>query len=142
MRRGLRWGQALAGLAVLIAVVAVVLWPREDRVTRKNCDRIHEGMTRTEVEAILGPPGDYSTGPLRDCQGCPKSSYHDLAMLMSEVSEGGALWLSGTGQAQVWFDSRGRVVDGAFFNECAREPQGQLDNLRWQAKRQWRCWFP
>jgi hypothetical protein len=127
---------------VLVAVGAFVLWPREDCVTRKNCDRICEGMTWTEVEAILGPPGDYSTGLLRGPHGCPQSSYHDLAMLISEVAEGGALWLSDTGQAEVWFDNRGRVVDDPFINECAREPQGPLDNLLWRAKRQWRRWFP
>jgi hypothetical protein len=44
---------ALAGLAVVIAAGAVVLWPRADRVTRENYDRIHEGMTPTEVGAIL-----------------------------------------------------------------------------------------
>jgi hypothetical protein len=36
----------------------------EDRVTEANFHRIEKGMTRPEVEAILGPPGDYSTGPL------------------------------------------------------------------------------
>ena len=51
----------LAGLAVVAAGV-VVLWPRPDRITRENCDRIRPGMTRAEVEAILGPPDDYRTG--------------------------------------------------------------------------------
>jgi hypothetical protein len=61
---------ALAGLAVVIAAGVVVLWPREDRVTRGNFDRIRAGMSRAEVEAILGPPGDYTTGPLsiEDCR--------------------------------------------------------------------------
>jgi hypothetical protein len=72
---------ALAGLAVVVAAVVVVLWPRPDRITQENYDRIRvgglwgedwathdnrapvkKGMTRTEVEAILGPPGDYRTG--------------------------------------------------------------------------------
>jgi hypothetical protein len=48
---------ALAGLAVV-----VVLWPPEDRITEANLGRIKEGMTQAEVEAILGPPGDYRTG--------------------------------------------------------------------------------
>jgi hypothetical protein len=48
----------LAGLAVVVAVGAVVLWPRgePDRITQANFDRIHEGMTRAEVETLLGPP--------------------------------------------------------------------------------------
>src|SRR6516164_3764614 len=51
----------LAGLAVLVAAWVVVLWPRNDRVKRENYDRIQIGISRADVEAILGPPGDYST---------------------------------------------------------------------------------
>jgi hypothetical protein len=58
---------ALAGLAVVVAAGVVVLWPRTapERITRENYDRIRNGMSRAEVEAILGPPRDYSTGPLQ-----------------------------------------------------------------------------
>jgi hypothetical protein len=53
---------ALAGLAVVVAAGAWLLWPRQDRITPENLDRIELGMTRAEVEAILGgPPGDYRT---------------------------------------------------------------------------------
>ena len=48
----------------LVAVGAFVMWPRMDRITRENFDRISKGMSRAEVEAILGPPGDYSGGPV------------------------------------------------------------------------------
>ncbi len=37
--------------------------PPPPRVTRENLYRIKYGMTRAEVEAILGPPGDYTTPP-------------------------------------------------------------------------------
>jgi hypothetical protein len=52
---------ALAGLAVVVAVGAVGLWPQSDRVTREIFDRLRVGMPRAEVEAILGPPAVYST---------------------------------------------------------------------------------
>jgi hypothetical protein len=53
----------LAGLAVVVAAGAVVLWPRlPSRITRENFDRLKKGMSRAEVEAILGPPGDCRTG--------------------------------------------------------------------------------
>jgi hypothetical protein len=40
---------ALAGLAVVVAVGAIVLWPRQSlRITCENCDRIREGMSRAE----------------------------------------------------------------------------------------------
>src|SRR4051794_12025520 len=63
-RRRLRCGAALA-LAVLLAAGVFVLWPRADRITRENFDRIRGGMSREEVYAILGPPGDYRTGPVK-----------------------------------------------------------------------------
>jgi hypothetical protein len=54
----------LLSLAVLIAVFGSFLLPRPDaRITPANCDRIREGMTRQEVEAILGPPGNYTGWP-------------------------------------------------------------------------------
>jgi predicted ribosomally synthesized peptide with SipW-like signal peptide len=55
---------ALAGL-VLLAVGTFALWSQsnQSRITRKTYDRLHEGMSRTEVETILGPPGDYRTVP-------------------------------------------------------------------------------
>jgi hypothetical protein len=63
---------ALAGLAVVVAVGVVVLWPRTEpnRITRENCYQIKEAMSRAEVEAILGPPGDYSTGDAK-CSDLP-----------------------------------------------------------------------
>jgi hypothetical protein len=64
---------ALAGPAVVVAVGAVVLWPAPTlvRVTKEHVDLIcvsdsdddEDAMTRAGVEAILGPPGDYTTRP-------------------------------------------------------------------------------
>src|ERR1700722_8910984 len=64
--RKLRW--MLVGLVALIAAGAFVLWPenRLDRVTRENYERLHKGMSQADVDAILGPPGDYRTGPTRN----------------------------------------------------------------------------
>jgi hypothetical protein len=38
--RRLRWVLALAGLAVVGAAGAVVLWPQPERITQTNYDRI------------------------------------------------------------------------------------------------------
>src|SRR5262245_13696687 len=54
---------ALAALAVVAAAGVVVVWPRAERVTRGNFDRIRDGMSRGEVAAILGAPGDYHRPP-------------------------------------------------------------------------------
>src|SRR5262245_29182227 len=49
---------------ILLAAVALVCWalaPEGRRINRAGFDRIKDGMTRAEVEAILGaPPGDYT----------------------------------------------------------------------------------
>jgi hypothetical protein len=56
---------ALVGLAVVAAVGVFVAGPSPEPslVTRENFDRIKGGMSRVDVAAILGPPGDYRTGP-------------------------------------------------------------------------------
>jgi hypothetical protein len=66
MRRRKLLPGAVAVLVTLAGVAALVLWPRADRVTRANFDRIRVGMSRAEVEAILGPPGDYRTGRTKE----------------------------------------------------------------------------
>jgi hypothetical protein len=56
-RRKLRWvavGLALVALAGTAALTLV--WPKTLQFTRKDYDRIDEGMTPADVEAILGPP--------------------------------------------------------------------------------------
>jgi hypothetical protein len=68
--RKLRWVLALAVLvmAVLVAALPVVLaQPKQpSTITLESWDEILErnyakGITRSEVEAILGPAGDYRT---------------------------------------------------------------------------------
>ncbi len=55
----------LLGLAaaLLVGSVALLLWPRAPRFPREKFDRITHGMSRADIEALLGPPGDFTTGP-------------------------------------------------------------------------------
>jgi hypothetical protein len=46
----------LAGLVVLVAAGAIVLWPGQSHVTEENFSRIQKGFTEAEVEKILGEP--------------------------------------------------------------------------------------
>ena len=50
------WVPVVAALAVVVPAGAVALWQEAGSVTRKNFLRIEEGMTPTEVAAILGAP--------------------------------------------------------------------------------------
>jgi hypothetical protein len=135
--RKLWWLLTLAGLAVLMAG-AVVLWLQllpdpASRITRENFDRIRRGMSRAEVHAILGPPGDYRNGPMA----------HEPAWL--KIVPGWhydwAEWEGDAGAAVVGFDDSGQVQQKQFL---VSEPTGHgpLDTLLWRAKRLWRQWFP
>jgi hypothetical protein len=155
---------AAVGLAVLVAVGAFAAWPRPDRVTRENCDRIRKGMSRAEVEAIFGgPPGDYRTVETADEYHEPRSDpenptraadrlYKRTVMLSRDGLRGD--WLGNEGLALVFFES-GRVADAnrgegmwlgdtyyKVFQPTAKREYGPLDNLLWRAKRLWRKCFP
>src|ERR1700722_4374147 len=54
--RLLVWIVPLAALVFLFA-------PRPTSITRAKFDRLHPGMTRGEVEAVLGPSGDFRNAP-------------------------------------------------------------------------------
>jgi hypothetical protein len=160
MRRRKLFG-ALAGLAILVAAGALVLWPRPDRITQENFDRIRAGMSRAEVEAVLGgPPGDYRSAwtdwpdagegdDFNIC--CVDWSARSVSVrgyepedLADETDSSGApvtgLWFGNDGCVKVYF-SPDVVGDKHFLCTVRREP-GPLDNLLWRAKRLWRRWFP
>jgi hypothetical protein len=142
---------ALAGLAVVVAAGAVVvLWPREDRITQENCDRIHEGMTLTEVEAILGPPGDYRNGPTDPepqpfWAGWSVGPDPDYPPLIWQ-GDRGVIWVfrKGHGDPSIVGDEPDDPdnVSGTRFLEVQRVPQDPLANLLWRLKRRWHRWFP
>ena len=130
----------LAGLAVAVAAGVVVLWPSQpSRITQENCDRIKKGMSRAEVETILGPPGDYRTGPLQDVLVwhpiLDGTTWHDQCTNSSA-------WVGDTGWVRVQFNNGDGTVFASDFFESKRIAQHPLDNLLWRAKRQWQRWFP
>jgi hypothetical protein len=136
----------LVGLAVL-AGGAFVLWPRTDRLTRENFDRIKEGMSFAQVEAILGPPGDYTTAPelkkklnLAEYKNC----YADRDCLGGvetlDSMDPLACWESDSVQVFISFPQG--IVSTKDFFVTSREQQTPAENLLWRAKREWRKWFP
>jgi hypothetical protein len=124
----------LAGMAVVGAVGTVVLWPQPpSRITRENFVRVCAGMSRAEIEAILGPSGDYRTGPTRyyidgPWEGIDRDLPHD------------AFWWFDDGTLDVEF-GRGAVRARWFF-PAYRLDQGPFDWFLWRAKRQWHRRFP
>ncbi len=131
---------AVAALT-LAGAAAFVLWPRPDRLTRVNFDRLREGMSLAEVGALFGPPGDYRTGPTVISE--DTTVYRGLrpgpwpASAPAEWAE----WRSDGAWVEVGFDDAGSAIFAAFSPGWPTD-QGALDNLLWRAKRQWRRWFP
>jgi hypothetical protein len=142
----LRW-KLLGAVGLLAMTVAVfVLWPRPDRITETNYARIRAGMSRVEVEAILGTPGDYGSGP----EVSPVFAFYSAGgitgtqfrgKLYSPTSCIYAEWLGETLCVQVGYDDSGRV-DVSDADPITREKLSPLDSLRWRVERQWRKWFP
>jgi hypothetical protein len=143
----------LAGLAVVGAVGVVMLWPPEDRLTEQNFDQISVGMSRAEVEAILGPPRDNSTGPLQyagrslqmfgGSRGTHRTgSYVPLAHVgvLGDQTER-VEWRNDRQMLHVYFLPSGRVGEKSFL-DVSRIDRSLYWDLVWRAKRQWRRWFP
>jgi hypothetical protein len=139
--RRLRWLLALAGLVGLAG--AFVLWPRQEpasRITQETFDCIRVGMSRAEVEALLGRPGDYSSGPMladpRHPEDVPPfwSWSDDFPPIVSQH------WCCDAGQISIRFGPGG--VARKNFMHGFRMEQGALENLEYRAKRQWHRWFP
>ncbi len=147
---------ATAGLVLTLAG-AFALWPRADRITQKNCDRIREGMSQQEVYAILGPPGDYrivqtvDPVPLYYRSDTPTpAEYAQAAYDREHVfvlrNDYGPVplerlnWLGDDGDIFVWFGPKGVWSHGMVHSD--KVAQTPLENLLWRAKRQWKRWFP
>jgi hypothetical protein len=155
-----RW-KLLGMVAVTLAAVAVgafVFWPRSDRITEENYERIfRENMSRAEVESLLGPPGDYCTGPgeyfqpfkivsaveeesgfwLSD-ETADRISFFDQAR--GKNSATWAFWVGDTGEITIWASSDGSIERE--FTKRRKLPQGPIDQLRWQMERLWHRWKP
>ncbi len=146
MRRRKGLWPLVAGLLVLIGASVLALWPRPAVVTPENFARIRVGMTLSEVETILGAPGDYTTGPVKT-----KLASHTCEVLVAQPrnmtrSHPGPefsscyLWHGDGGRIAVRFDSSGKAVIKDYWL-CDLDPQHPLENLLWRAKRRWRRCF-
>jgi hypothetical protein len=130
-----------AGLAAVLAGASVfVLWPQPSQVTRENYDRIRVGMSRAEVEAILGPPGDYRTGdtePDRDAADGQEIHVGPDDPTLYDVQVD---WRGDRARVSVVLSPAGRVAIKCY---TASRPvdHGSLENLLWRLRRQWRQSF-
>jgi hypothetical protein len=99
-------------------------------------------MSRAEVEAILGPPGDYTTGPTGVAPVLTTGLFvPDCFAILFKRGPSVPEWKSDTVIINLEFDDAGRVQE-----RCHREvfyhEADPLSKLLWRAKRQWQRWFP
>jgi hypothetical protein len=129
---------------VLLATTVALLLLRPDpgaRITRENFQHLHRGMTRPEVEAILGLAGDYRTGPLVD-DTVSQSILSTIARDASLPPDGRlGEWVGDSGVVIVLFEDEERASHLEFL-PLRRLDQGWVENLLWRINRQWHHWFP
>ena len=130
----------LAGVAsslLLVGALVPLLRPRHCPVTKEAYDRIEEGMSRAQVEAILGgPPRDYRNQPTQ-MGWSTRVEVERSGPYLPDARE--ADWFGDEGDVCVWFAPDGRVSCKAYIGT---EPVGgPLETLRWRLSRRWdRLW--
>src|SRR5947209_17090532 len=105
----------LLGSVAVVAALAVavwMVWPRRSVITRENIDRITDGMTLDEVEAILG-------GPARDEVG---------NLSCNPVQGGRRCWMTNGCAVWITFDDQ-MCVYGDEVNCMIWEPETIIDRL-------------
>jgi hypothetical protein len=118
---------AVVSVALLLGVAAwqVFYLPTNPRITEANFQRIKAGMRREEVEAILGSPGDYRTGPVSYLYPPPSvpGSQRQLTPPLK--------WWGDEAQIIVWIDHAGVVLQ-SYRAFVLHGQVGMMDWLSWR----------
>jgi hypothetical protein len=134
----------IAALA-LFSLCVFILWPRPKHlITTEMFDRIKFGMSRAEVEAILGHPGDYATGPLEVDDKSAKPFIVGFVPLADSYELDDMVqvqWVCDIGTVDVFFEDPGGAQCSCFF-PFRKMKLSPLDNLIWRANRYWRNSYP
>jgi hypothetical protein len=100
-------------------------------VTAEDFARLHKGMSPAQVEAIIGPPGDYRTQPV------DYASDGEL-LLWLDYRSGADFereWFTDTSCVRVGFMKKdGRMGGVCLAYRAVARPLGWLDWLRWHAR--------
>jgi hypothetical protein len=121
----------MALVVLLFAYGIFVLWVHLNRVTSANLRRIRQGMSKAEVESILGPPDEFPV------DGTAKLNFDIRPRLEPPCPELNAgVWRSNQSVIIIGFDGSGHVTktSGAFGSFDERF----FDDLR----ALWQRWLP
>lgn len=124
VRRRLGWcGLALLLLAIPVGLILLLARATEPRVTRAKLELVREGMTRAEVEALIGvPPGDYASGTVfSDCKFVERPE---------KPWAYSAEWTCDDGLLFVYFDENDRVVWAVTYNGWVSHEPTLFEKLR------------
>jgi hypothetical protein len=123
----------LAALALVLTAWSFAVMPPRYYVSGSDFEKVHVGMSRRQVEDLLGPPGDYRTArTLLDLD----TVNYELETSLTPAGWVGDHWLWVVG-----FDDDDRVMQRLMW-DANPVPQGRSENLIWRTKRQWYRWFP
>jgi hypothetical protein len=106
-----------AGLVVVVYFAFRTSAPKHN-INGASFEKIKQGMTLAEVEAILGgPAGDYTTRPtISECDG--------------RLGPGDKEWVSDDAAISVWFDPKGGILDASVSPVFRRNDLTWLERLR------------
>jgi hypothetical protein len=149
MRRRSFFRVLVIGSAALI-VAALAFRPRECPFTEERVNRINLGMARPEIEAKLGPPGDYTTGPLWYTPDSDFCGFSVQAMSRELVKDpqrrfmatnalyAQSCWSSDDLVFVVAFDSEGKAWQSSIYR--VRRAPNSLESFFLRIERQWERW--
>ncbi len=120
-------------LAVAIALVVYLSVPAPSRVSPESFGRVDVGMRRAQVEAVLGMPGDYRTGPTEEP---PALSFGTDEAELAKAST----WAGDTAVISVEYDGAEKVT-AKRYEPLRRTAPSFFDDWLWRIRRQWRQWF-
>jgi hypothetical protein len=128
-----RWLFAL--LVLLLVFEAALYAPFPSLITRARYDRITVGMTKDEVIAILGSPGDYRNAE-NDYDVSPEHQPAHVFGRGNPAQSWPIIWRSDEADVALSFDASNKVSSGIFCY-MRKKSDDPSENMMWRAKR--RC---
>jgi hypothetical protein len=138
----LRWLAVVAGLAAfeVASIGAFAIWfAWPSSISRQQFASIQVGMSQTEVEAVLGPPGDYRSSESADDRSTPQPGDRLGARNFDRYGSL-EMWLTDTAYVFVEFDASGKVCSG-HFSSYKRSRNDLPYNVTWRVMHRWFQWL-